>query len=695
MKLNVFNRKKTALEKLTSTYDVKLDASASQLIMDVLAKLYDNPVEAAIRQYVSNAYDANVEAGSTEPVHLHVPTEDEPYLEVSDTGNGLDYLEIVSVFANFGTSTKRDSNEFIGGFGIGSKSGLAISDKIHVSSVKNGLRNEFVIERKNGILQTRFITENKETTSASGTTVTVNVKYNFVCDINTFEIAKYRYTIQGWSSSELIVTNPEPLKYSIFNLNNNRVPDTFHKIPGTETWLSRIQIDTTETYYANQHIRIGRVLYKIPDNIVRKLPDNIYNTIQFISMVHDVPIGTLPVTYSREKLDVSENETVKKLLDIIIQAYKGYINEYNTITTRTDIDVPTKLRLLREYQYPYNDNKCLDDCGLDRKQPLPYKYAIYHVERNRYIWLPDGNSLNDRPDIFILDDKGLSSDTYGRICVFLDDNYNKIKMLFPNDTRKEKLFGKYLFAFYDSAALYWHINSDTSSVIKIEDILRYMPDENSNAAQTYNDALVQHSTVFDMNPQPWVALELTDIPDNPQTHLINSNTSNCLDDVYDFVLPSNNNNVIIATTYTDGIDWILRNKPNITYFSKSDMDAYAQDIRNIIKPVLVNDNAVYLLRTIIKNKQLSSNINLLNLDTKQDTETYLSALNKATRRVEPKTHNLSSDQKVFLAALVSRDRKFLSKKDAKKIIKRLKLLFPDELKLIKDCADEITQKVKL
>ena len=320
--------------------------------MDVLAKLYDNPVEAAIREYVSNAYDANVEAGSTEPVHLHVPTEDEPYLEVSDTGDGLDYLGIVSVFANFGTSTKRDSNEFIGGFGIGSKSGLAI-----------------------------FITENKET--------------------------------------------------------------------------------------------------------------------------------------------------------------------------------------------------------------------------------------------------------------------------------------------------------------------------NSNATQDYNDALVQHSTVYNMNTQPWVTLELADIPDNPQTHIINSNTSNCLDDVYDFVLPSNNNNVIIATTYTDGIDWILRNKPNITYFSKSDMENYAQDIRTIIQPVLVNDNAVYLLRTIVKNKQLSSNISMLNLDTKQDTEAYLTALHKATRRVEPKTHNLSFDQKVFLAALVSRDRKFLSKKDAHKIVKRLKLLFPDELKLIKDTADEIVHKVQL
>lgn len=262
-----------------------------------------------------------MEAGSTEPVHLHVPTEDEPYLEVSDTGNGLDYLGIVSVFANFGTSTKRDSNEFIGGFGIGSKSGLAISDKIHVSSICNGLLNEFVIERKNGILQTRFITENKETASHSGTTVTVNVKYDFLCDMGNFEFDKYHYVIQGWSTRELIVTNPEPLNYTTTNMNTNRVPDVFHKIPNTNTWISRLQINTTETYYARQHVRIGRVLYKIPDNIVRKLPDNIYEKIQFTTMVHDVPIGELRINYAREKLDVSEQETKHHLFLKIRHGY--------------------------------------------------------------------------------------------------------------------------------------------------------------------------------------------------------------------------------------------------------------------------------------------------------------------------------------------------------------------------------------
>ena len=99
MRLNVFNRKKTALEKLTSTYDVKLDASASQLIMDMLAKLYYDPYTAVLREYVSNAHDANVEANADKQVEVHLPEDSAPYLSIKDHGNGLDYLGIVSVFA--------------------------------------------------------------------------------------------------------------------------------------------------------------------------------------------------------------------------------------------------------------------------------------------------------------------------------------------------------------------------------------------------------------------------------------------------------------------------------------------------------------------------------------------------------------------------------------------------------------------
>lgn len=691
MKLNVFNRKKTALEKLTSTYDVKLDASASQLIMDVLAKLYDNPVEAAIREYVSNAYDANVESGSTEPVHLHVPTEDEPYLEVSDTGNGLDYLGIVSVFANFGTSTKRDSNEFIGGFGIGSKSGLAISDKIHVSSVCNGLLNEFVIERKNGILQTRFIVENKKTMSHNGTTVTVNLNKNFIEPDAITLFTKYQHVIDGWSVKELIVDNP-PNKF----INNERVSDTYHKIPNTNTWLSNEPLATEDYDGTKQRLRVGHVLYKIPDDIVQKLPDGIYYTIWKINMVHDVPIGEIKVNYAREKIDISDNKTVKKLISIMKQAYKEYLREYESIVSRTDIDAPTKLRLLRQNQYQFDKQKCLRDCGIDDDQKLPFKCETYQGQYSNYIKLPEHNCLNNKSDLFILDNKGYSTNTYEDICVFLGAHAFTLKDEFPMVYLKSiSLFGHYKVSFCDSAGLYWHINSDTSQVVKIEDILKYLPDDTDNTPDTAPNRIeVKERIIFDMNNK-FAAIELQNLPDNTDTHVINDSSNDYLDLLYDFVLPAYNNKVIVSTQDNDELDWILQNKTNVSYFTKADMNPKKDTVAKIIEPLLKNDNAMYVVHMLTKNKQLSNNIALLHLNTAQDTKAYIKALYNASRKYKPTSHNLSFDQKLFIDAIRAKGDKILGKKDAAKIVKRLKLLFPDELKLIKDTADEIAHKVQL
>lgn len=691
MKLNVFNHKKTALEKLTSTYDVKLDASASQLIMDVLAKLYDNPVEAAIREYVSNAYDANVEAGSTEPVHLHVPTEDEPYLEVSDTGNGLDYLGIVSVFANFGTSTKRDSNEFIGGFGIGSKSGLAISDKIHVSSVKNGLRNEFVIERKNGILQTRFIVENKKTMSHSGTTVTVNLNKNFIEPDAITLFTRYQHVIDGWSVKELIVDNP-PNKF----INNERVSDTYHKIPNTNTWLSNEPLATEDYDGTKQRLRVGHVLYKIPDDIVQKLPDGIYYTIWKINMVHDVPIGEIKVNYAREKIDISDNKTVKKLISIMKQAYKEYLREYESIVSRTDIDAPTKLRLLRQNQYQFDKQKCLRDCGIDDNQKLPFKCETYQGQYSNYIKLPEHNCLNNKSDLFILDNKGYSTNTYEDIYVFLGAHAFTLKDEFPMVYLKSiSVFGHYKVSFCDSAGLYWHINSDTSQVVKIEDILKYLPDDTDNTPDTAPNRIeVKERIIFDMNNK-FAAIELQNLPDNTDTHVINDSSNDYLDLLYDFVLPAYNNKVIVSTQDNDELDWILQNKTNVSYFTKADMNPKKDTVAKIIEPLLKNDNAMYVVHMLTKNKQLSNNIALLHLNTTQDTKAYIKALYNASRKYKPTSHNLSFDQKLFIDAIRAKGDKILGKKDAAKIVKRLKLLFPDELKIIKDTADEIVHKVQL
>lgn len=515
---------------------------------------------------------------------------------------------------------------------------------------------------------------------------------NFIEHDNPMLFARYHYVIQGWSIKELIVDNPQADSRL---QNDDRVSDTYHKIPNTNTWLSTGSLISTEYNITEQRVRLGRVLYKIPDNIVQNLPEDMYYDIRQINMVHDMPIGELKVNYAREKLDVSNSKTVKTLISTMKRSYKEYKQEYKSIVKDIYIDAPTKLRLLRENQYPFNDFKCLEDCGINDNLTLPFKYKAYAIKDLECVPIEQKNILNDRPDIFILDNKGYDDYTYEVICGFLSQNFGNLRKIFPNvHYTNRSLFGNYYFSFCDTAGLYWHINSDIKPVIKIEDILKYMPTEDDEETDVYKDVLMKNRTVFDMNGK-FDAVELQNLPDNTNTHVINNTSNDYLDYVYDFVLPTNNRKFIVFTNDNDEIDWILKNKTNVSYFTKADMDDYANTINDVIKPLLYNDNVIYLIKMFNINKQLENNIAMLHLDTKQDTETYIKAIYRASKYDEPKTHNLSFDQKLFLAALVSNDKHLIGKKDAKKIIKRLKLLFPDELKLIKDCADKIVQKVQL
>ena len=136
MKLDVNNKTVTpSIDTIVHpTYKAQIDKSAAGLVMDILAKLYANPLAAAIREYTSNAIDAHIASGSDKPVEVNLPSRQNQWLTIRDYGKGLTAFDILTVYANFGSSDKRDSDEFIGGFGIGSKSGLAISDSIYAVS---------------------------------------------------------------------------------------------------------------------------------------------------------------------------------------------------------------------------------------------------------------------------------------------------------------------------------------------------------------------------------------------------------------------------------------------------------------------------------------------------------------------------------------------------------------------------------
>jgi HSP90 family molecular chaperone len=97
-------------------FKTSIDPKNIEFITTLLSSnLYSHPEESFIREIVSNAWDSHVEAGNTkEPVIIRFKGST---ITIRDYGTGLSPDRFKNIFCNIGSSTKRDSNDYIGGFG--------------------------------------------------------------------------------------------------------------------------------------------------------------------------------------------------------------------------------------------------------------------------------------------------------------------------------------------------------------------------------------------------------------------------------------------------------------------------------------------------------------------------------------------------------------------------------------------------
>jgi hypothetical protein len=113
----------SGLDVMAMGLDMRKQAKLFTILSD---GLYKNKLLSIIRELCSNAYDSHVAAGRREaPIHVHVPTIEEPWLSIRDHGTGLTPEHAERTIFMYLGSDKDDSDEFIGGWGIGSKSPFA------------------------------------------------------------------------------------------------------------------------------------------------------------------------------------------------------------------------------------------------------------------------------------------------------------------------------------------------------------------------------------------------------------------------------------------------------------------------------------------------------------------------------------------------------------------------------------------
>ena len=172
-------------------------------------QLYSDKILAVIREYSTNAIDAHVEVGkATLPIEVSLPTKLKLEFKVRDYGRGLTDEQISQVYAMYGESTKRGTNEQIGQLGLGCKSAFAYGDNFIINSYVKGTKtsyNAFIDPSQVGRISKLSEEKSKE---SCGIEIVIPVKMDDVDEFYTKAVNLFKYfktcpTIKGASGRNL------------------------------------------------------------------------------------------------------------------------------------------------------------------------------------------------------------------------------------------------------------------------------------------------------------------------------------------------------------------------------------------------------------------------------------------------------------------------------------------------------------
>jgi len=278
--------------------DMGIDPGAFAHIMSILTDLYSNRIGAVIREYSTNAWDAQREVGVTRPIEVTLPTRFAPHLVIRDFGVGLSVQDIHDIYSQYGASTKRGTNDQVGMLGLGCKSALTYTTQFTVTSIQSGTKVQVIVARDEDGTGSMHIADTSTTTEPNGTAISVPVMAG---DIDRFRSEAESF-FAYWPKGHVLVNGQQPAS----------VMDDAMKVTD-----SIFIVKDGNVYGESKHMVVmGNVAYPAPNLDVQIPPGH--------SIVAFTPIGSVNFAPSREAL--MDTSTTTATLDRIADEYaKGIV----------------------------------------------------------------------------------------------------------------------------------------------------------------------------------------------------------------------------------------------------------------------------------------------------------------------------------------------------------------------------------
>lgn len=368
-------------------FKTSIDPKNLEFITTLLSSnLYSDPEQSFIREIVSNAWDSHVEAGTTDtPVIIRFKYNTNNWeVTIRDFGTGLSPERFQEVYCNIGSSTKRESNEFIGGFGIGKYSSLACTNTVYITSYYEGTAFLYVMVKSGNTITTNLVMK-KPTEEKNGVEVTIK---------NISNIDPYR----------------KALRYIVF-FPNVYVDGIDNKINNTK--LKRFNNFAVASEPIDTKILLGNVLYPCNDKLLSIESKDFLRNIESSGIVIKFNVGEISITPNRESI-IYSSDTISKIEDRI-RAAEAELNTMINNKFNKDYDN------LYEYYKVISNKICynpLDDSYY-------YIKGCYYKE-NGYCSIVNSSTLTFKGSTVLMDCKDF-------LRVFFNMELPNFKGLFYND----------------------------------------------------------------------------------------------------------------------------------------------------------------------------------------------------------------------------------------------------------------------